>query len=353
MGSEGSVYQRKDGRWVAQYRDAKDKVRYIYRKTKGEARKALREALKDRDEGHVPAEKLTVGLYLEGWLSERRNTVSGRTWRVQESMLRNRVKPHIGDVRLSKLTAADVRAMYRRLLSDGLTPSTVGNVHVILKQALRDAVRGKYIRTNPLDDVKPPKQQRKEKAVLTPDEVRRLLDAVKGERFEGVYVLAATCGLRIGEILALRYEDIDLERGTVRIEHTLYHGECTAPKTQSSRRTLTLPRTALESLVRLCNGSTNPTGYLFATANGKPVDVSNFYKWSWRPALRKAGLPESITPHQLRHGTASLLLNQNVPVPVVSKYLGHANPGVTMKVYAHMIDGTSGIAAAGIDDALR
>ena len=84
------------------------------------------------------------------------------------------------------------------------------------------------------------------------------MDAVKGERFEGVYVLAATCGLRIGEILALRYEDIDLERGTVRIEHTLYHGECTAPKTQSSRRTLTLPRTALESLVRLCNGSTNP-----------------------------------------------------------------------------------------------
>ena len=136
MTAEGSVNQRKDGRWVAQYRDAKDKVRCIYLRSKGEARKALREALRDRDEGYVPADKLTVGLYLDGWMEDRRNTVSDRTWRVQESLLRNRVKPHIGDVWLCKLTPADARAMYRRLLSAGLTPSTVGNVHVILKQAL-------------------------------------------------------------------------------------------------------------------------------------------------------------------------------------------------------------------------
>src|SRR5215203_4366478 len=138
MTAEGSVYQGKDGRWVAQYRDAKDKVRYVYRRCKADARKALREALKDRDEGYVPADKLTVGLYVDGWMAARRNTVSGRTWRVQESLLRNRVNLHIGDVRLCKLTPADVRAMYRRLLSDGLTPSTVGNVHVIVKQAIRD-----------------------------------------------------------------------------------------------------------------------------------------------------------------------------------------------------------------------
>jgi integrase len=239
--AEGSVYRRKDGRWVAQYRDANDKVRYIYRKSKADARKALREALKDRDEGYVPADKLTVGMYLQEWMAKRQNTVSGRTWRVQESMLRNRVKPHVGDVRLCKLSPADVRSMYRRLLSDGLTPSTVGNVHVILKQALRDAVRDKHIRSNPLDDVKPPKQQRKEKDVLTAEDVRRLLETVRGGRFEGVFVLAATCGLRIGEILALRYEDVDLQQGTLRVERTLYHGECSAPKTLSSRRTLTLP----------------------------------------------------------------------------------------------------------------
>jgi len=352
MTAEGSVYQRKDGRWVAQYRDARGKVRYVYRKTRGEAKKALREALRDRDEGYVPADKLTVGLYLDGWMDERRDTVTPRTWRTQESMLRNRVNPYIGDVRLCKLTPADVRAMYRRLLSDGLTPSTVGRVHAILKQSMRDAVRDKYLRANPLDDVKPPKQQRTEENVLTADEVRRLLNAVRGERFECAFYLCSLVGLRIGECLALRYEDVDWECGTIRVERTLHEGECSAPKTSSSRRTLSLPQKALESLVRLSEGRNNPRGYLFATASGKPVDVSNFYRWSWRPALRKAGLPESLTPHQLRHGTASMLLNQNVPIPVVSKYLGHANPGITMKVYAHMIDGTAGMAADGIDEAL-
>ena len=236
MTAEGSVYQRKDGRWVAQYRDAKDKVRYIYRKTKAEAKKALREALQDRDEGFVPAENLTVGLYLDEWMDERRNTISGRSWRVQESMLRNRVKPHIGDTRLCKLAPSDVRAMYRRLLSEGLTASTVGNVHVILKQALRDAMLEKRVRNNPLDDVKPPKQVSKEKTVLTPVEVRRLLDAVKGDRFECAFYLCSLVGLRIGECL----------------ERTLYNGECSAPKTQSSRRVLTLPQKALQALVRLC-----------------------------------------------------------------------------------------------------
>src|SRR3712207_2584518 len=128
MTAEGSVYQRKDGRWVAQYRDAKDKVRYVYRKTKAEAKKALREALQDRDEGFVPADKLTVGLYLDEWMDERHNTVSARTWRVQESMIRNRVKPGIGDYRLCTLAGKDVRQMYRCLIKEGLSPSTVGRV---------------------------------------------------------------------------------------------------------------------------------------------------------------------------------------------------------------------------------
>src|SRR5919112_6903835 len=130
MTAEGSVYRRKDGRWVAQYKDARGKIRYAYSMTRSEAKKALREALQDRDEGFVPADKLTVGLYLKEWMEERRNTVSYRTWRVQESLLRNRVKPHVGDKRLCKLLPADVRQMYRRLLLAGLTPSTIGQVHV-------------------------------------------------------------------------------------------------------------------------------------------------------------------------------------------------------------------------------
>ena len=168
MTSEGSVYQRKDGRWVAQYMDANDKTRYVYRRTKAEAKKALREALKDRDDGFVPADKLTVGMYIDEWMEERKNTVSGRTWRLQESIIRCRVKPHIGDKSLCKLVPADVRAMYRRLIEDRLSASTIGHVHVILKGSLRDAVRDKRIRTNPLDDVKPPSRVARKKPYSRP-----------------------------------------------------------------------------------------------------------------------------------------------------------------------------------------
>src|SRR5215210_1371120 len=117
MTAEGSLYQRKDGRWVAQYRDAKDKVRYIYRRTKAEAMKALREALQDRDEGFVPADKLTVGLYLDEWMDERRNTVSARTWRVQESMIRNRVNKGLVVRFAQRLLIVVARLTLRRSLT--------------------------------------------------------------------------------------------------------------------------------------------------------------------------------------------------------------------------------------------
>jgi integrase len=351
--TEGSVYRRKsDGRWVAQYRDANDKVRYIYRRTKADAKKALREALQDRDDGYVPADKLTVGKYLGDWMEVRKSVVSARTWRVQESLLRNNVIAHIGDARLSNLSPDDVRELYRRQLRDGLSPATIGTLRTLLKRAMRDAVRAKYIRTNPLDGVTPPKQARKEKEILSPDELRLLLDNVRGSKHEGVFYLCSLVGLRIGECLALRYEDIDLDRGAVRIERTLHEGKCYPTKTPSSHRLLTLPQMAQESLRRHCERQPNPTGFVFATSTGRPISATSFYERYWRPALHECSLPRTLTPHSLRHLTASLLFNQNVPIPVVSKYLGHSNPQVTMRTFAHMIDGTSGIAADGIDAAL-
>ena len=347
MGAEGSVYRRKDGRWVAQYRDAKGKVRYLYRKSKQEARKALREALRDRDEGYIPPSKITVGLYLDKWLDERRQTISPRTWKVQESLLRCHVTPHIGSQWLSTLSGKDVHGLYRIL---PLSPSTMGQLHALLKQALRDAVRAKYIRTNPTEHVKPPPATHKELDVLTASQLKRLLETVRGHRFEGVFVLGACCALRIGEALAIRTEDVDFTDGTLQVRRTLWLGNTYQPKTNSSKRTITLPAVALVSLRR--HAENVQDGYLFTTSAGNPVDASNFYTWCWKPMLRRARLPESLTFHKLRHGAASLLLSEGVSVPVVSNYLGHANPSITMKVYAHLIDGTSHIAAATMDSLL-
>jgi integrase len=352
--SEGTIFQRSDGRWCAKYKDARGSWRYLYRKSKGEARKALRAALKDRDEGITPPSTMTVEIYLDEWLEYMRDTVSHRTWLTREGFVRNHIRPAIGTKKLSTLTADDASRLYKRKLAEGLATSSVKRIHEILKQALREAVRLKYISRNPLDDVKPPKQHTREMEVLTPEQVRRLLRAVRGHRWECVVVLGAVCGLRIGEALSLRYEDLDLRAGTVRVRRTVWRYNIYPPKTPSSRRTLKLPLIALEALTRLCETNGNPKkDWCFPSQNGNPTAPESFFSWGWKRTLQKAGLPESITFHQLRHGTASLLLNQNVPVPVVSRYLGHANPGITMKVYAHLIDGTSGMAATGMDEALR
>ncbi len=213
----------------------------------------------------------------------------------------------------------DVRKLLRGKLDSGLSPGTVKRLHVILKATLP---------THVMASVKPPRVEQREMHVLSKAQVTQLLDTVRGNRFEAVYVLGALCGLRIGEVLALRWEDLS-DRGTLQVRRTLWRGQVNQPKTTSSRRTITLPERALESLVRLrrtCDGS----GYLFSTSGGNPVEPPNFYMASWRPMVRKAQMPEKLTYHKLRHGAASLLLNEGVPIPVVSRYLGHANPGITM-----------------------
>jgi len=137
MATEGSVYQRKDGRWCAQYRDAKGKVRHLYRKSEA------KQALKDRDQGIVPPSKMTVDALLDEWLDELKVNVSRRTWFNRESLVRVDVRTTPGDTRLSKLDAKSVRGLYRAKLADGLSSGTVKRIHVIINQAMRHTVSSK------------------------------------------------------------------------------------------------------------------------------------------------------------------------------------------------------------------
>ncbi len=352
--SEGSVFQRKsDGKWCGKYKDDTGKYRYLYRRTKGEAKQALREALKDRDEGINPTD-LTVNDVLELWLEDISHTVNRRTWLNRESLYRRHIKTHaIGTKKLTKLSPDDVHGFYRDS-SNVLANSTVKRLHDMLNKAAKDAVRRKQLRTNPIAEVQTPKIARKDMEVLTATQVKKLFASCQGDRLEGVYVLGACCGLRVGEALSLRWEDLDLTRGTIQVRRTLWRGNTYQPKTPHSRRTIKLPNIALDSLRRHAEKHDDPEeGWMFPNKNGTgPVDAANFWAWGWKPMLRRAGLPSTLTYHKLRHGAASLMLGQNVPIPVVSRYLGHSDPSVTLRVYSHMIDGMGGMAASGIDDAL-
>jgi integrase len=164
------------------------------------------------------------------------------------------LKPHIGATKLARLDAKTVPSLYRDKLAEGLCGGTVKRIHTTLNQAMREAVRLKYIRSNPLDDVRPPKEHRTESDVLTPEQVLHLLELVHGDRFECIYTLMALCGLRIGECLAVRWCDVDLQSGTLTVRRTLWRGQTTQPKTPSSRRTLALPERALDALTRHSSG---------------------------------------------------------------------------------------------------
>jgi integrase len=349
----GSVYQRKDGRWVGKFRDVKGSWRYVYRKTKAEAKEALKEAIRDQEEGISP-DRLTVTDYLEDWLENQKGVVSVRTLIVKRGNLRVHVYPNLGNKRLSKLTVKDIRGVYQ---GKDLKPATINKILGTFSQALDDAV-GKYIRINPSREIKRLRQNKEEMKILSPNQVKRLLECCYGDRLEGVYVLGATCGLRIGEALGVKWEEIDFDKGTLTIKRTIWRGESLPTKTNSSRRTIKLPRIALEALLRHredadrhSQNRIEGSGWVFPTARGNPHYAANFYRHNWKPMLKKAGLPP-ITYHQLRHGAASFLLSQRVPIPVVSRYLGHANPSITLSVYSHMIDGDEGIAGSAIDSIL-
>ncbi len=347
MSTDGYIFQRKDKKWCGKYKDTTGKWKYLYRKTKGEAREALNQAIADRDAG-IKVTDVTLNAAVEAWLEDTQDSISLRTWVNRESLYRCHIKPtDIGKKKLKTVTAEDIRSFYKVKAKD-LAPSSVKRLHDIINKIMRDAVRLKQLRSNPVVGIPTPKIPRQSIEVLTVRQVRKLLETCKGDRYEGVYVLGACCGMRIGEVLGLTWDCVNLDNGTINVRNTLWKGKLYPPKTPHSRRTIKLPAIALEALQR----PESSEGYVFATSKGTPLAVPNFHTHHWRPMLKKARLPESLTYHKLRHGAASLMLNQNVPVPVVSRYLGHSNPSITMKIYAHMIDGMGGLAADGMDEAL-
>lgn len=343
--NNGSIYQRKDKRWCAQYRDADDRSRYLYRKTKALAKEVLRDALKDRDDGISPS-KLTVNDVLAHWLEESKHEILGRTWSNRESLIRVHFEKHpIGSTKLSELNHDRV-SFYLKSKRD-LAPSTRKKLLSILKHAATEGVRRRVLRFNPVDGLRVPREDLDEINLLPPRQIRHLLQTVRGHRYELVVVLGATMGLRVGEALGMKWEDVDFDRGILEVKRTIYRGNPYGPKTKTSRRRLKIPTRALEALTR----RSKPTGYLCPTVSGNPTDPANFHP-QWKRILETAELPIETTFHALRHGAASLLLNQNVPIPVVSRYLGHANPAITMQIYAHVIDGMGDVAASGMDEAL-
>jgi integrase len=369
---EGSITKRKDGRWMARYtvHTAKGlKRRVLYARTRKEAADKLAKALSDGAAGIVyDDEGMTVGEYLDRWLRDVvRGSVRESTFDRDSYLVNNHLKPALGRRKLKRLSPADVQALYRHMLDAGLSPSTVNKAHTILHKALRQAVRWSLVARNVTEAVKAPRPSSEEMRPLSAEEARGLLEAARGDRLEALYVLAVTTGMRRGELLGLKWADVDLEGGAVSVRRTLTrtdNGKRVAlgePKTKKSRRTVRLTPEAVRVLreylarqlgeIEVLGDSYGDEGLVFTTQRGTPINPSNLRQRSLAPLLRKAELPP-IRFHDLRHTCATLLLSRNVHPKLVQEMLGHATVAITLDTYSHVLPGMGEQATRAMEDLL-
>jgi integrase len=230
------------------------KRKTLYGKTRREVDEKLTKAKAHRDGGLVfDADNLQLGEYLERWLVDSvRDTVRPTTFERYEQMVRLHIRPVLGKVTLKNLTPAHVRGLYREKLDAGLSPRSVQYAHVTLHKALKQAIADGLISRNATEAVKPPQVSREEMRPLNAEQVKVLFEAARGDRLEALYVLAVTIGLRQGELLGLKWDDIDLEIETLQVRRTLTTAKggpvLSAPKTKGRRRTVRLSQTASEAL---------------------------------------------------------------------------------------------------------
>jgi len=370
---EGSITRhKKSGLWMARYTvemPTGPKRRTIYAETRKEAAEKLARALADRADGIVFDDKnLTLGEYLDRWLSDAvRGTVRESTYSRDKYLVTNHVKPSIGRVKLKNVNALHLQSLYRERLDSGLSGSTVQKIHHVLHKALTQAMRWDLIPRNPADSVKAPTPTPKEMHPLSALEARQLLEAAQGDRLEALYVLAVHTGMRRGELLALKWADVDLDLATVRVRRTLTRGEDgrgyvmgAATKSGKGRHVRLTPR-AVEALKRhrarqakeklKVGGLYRDQDLVFAGEGGNPINPSNLRNRSFKPLLERAGLPR-ITFHDLRHTCASLLFQRNVHPKIVQELLGHASVAITLDTYSHMLPGMGSEAANAIGEAL-
>jgi integrase len=365
---KGHIRERSPGRWaiVIDGRDTEGRRKRRWHSFAGTKRAAQLECARliaeaQKNGGTVAPERLSVGDYLEQWLKHIRPRVSPKSFERYTSIVRANLMPALGAVRLSKLQPIAISGAYSAALAR-LAPRTVNHMHVVFSGALKQAVKWRLLSRNPCDDVNPPKIERYEMKVWDVAQITTTLELSRSWAVHMPIVLAALCGLRRGEIAALRWRHVDLTRARLAVaesaEQTKAGVRYKAPKSGKGR-TVALPaivvtelrahrlRQAQELLalgVRL-----NEDTFVCAREDGKAQQPQSITH-GWVRFLRSTKLPQ-IRFHDLRHSHATLMLASNIHPKVVSERLGHSRVAITLDTYSHVIPGMQEEAAAAIDAA--
>ncbi len=368
---EGSIFKREDGRWCAAisagWRNGKALRKYIYGRTKDEVRQKLTKAKRDQDMGlPVAVERQKLSDYLHNWLeNSAKPSIRPKTYVSYEQLIRVHIIPALGSIYLEKLSPQHVQQFMNDKLAEGLSTRTVQYLLAVLRRAIVQALKWGLVGRNVVTLVDAPRVEHKVLRPFTPEEAQQFLGAIKGDRLEALYSVALSLGLRQGEALGLRWDDVDLENGTLSVRYALQRVkgklELVEPKTQKSRRTIALPAMAVSALTKhkmvqdserqWASDRWQVTGHVFTSTIGTPLDDCNVTHQFHR-ILKTAGLPR-LRFHDLRHTCATLLIAQGVHPRYVMEILGHSQIGLTMNTYGHAYLAIQREAATKMDEILN
>lgn len=361
----------------------KRKTRYASVKgTKREAEAELVRLMAAQKSGQAAEpSKITVKEFFDHWDRDWASlNVTAKTLERYRELTQLHVVAHLGATALQKLRPANLAALYTTLLREGksprrkpkageklknqgLSPRTVGHVHRVAHRAFGHAVQWGLITVNPAANVSPPPVASTEIEILRPDDLKKVLAHVKGTGLQFLTATVLGTGMRRGELLALRWLDLDLDRSTLRVQRSLEETSAglrfKAPKTKHGRRTISLPaylvgelrshwKAQIEARLSLGLGKPSPEALVFPRFDGEPRSPDSLSK-EWKAAATAAGAP--VTLHALRHTHASQLIASGLDVLTISRRLGHGNPNITLTVYGHLFASTDDRAAKVLDAA--
>ena len=355
---EGNIRKRKDGRWEGRYTVGRDPetgkaiIKNVLGKTQAEVKDKLKKAIEENvgvDYGR--AKNYTVGKWLDVWYENyAKIKMRPSTYLTYHGYIENHIKPQLGRIPLNDLTTLHLQQFYKKLLAEGrverieaqkqpkgLSAKTVRNIHQIISSALKLAVEQRLIARNPADGCALPKAERKEMQTLPVEQLTSFLREAKESGVYEMYYIDLVTGLRRGELLGFKWEDVDLERGDLRVKRQLarINGEIVeAPlKTKNAYRTLPLAVDAID-ILKAQKKKVGNSPWVFPSPTGGPLSPDCVNNMLHR-VLKRAGLP-SIRFHDLRHTFATLALQNGVDIKTVSGMLGHFSAGFTLDTYAHV-----------------
>ena len=354
---DGSIRKRKDGRWEGRYVVGHDPItgkmvsRNVLGKTQAQVKEKLRTAIENSKRlDYTQTGKYTVGQWMDEWFEAYAKVkVRPSSHQTYKGYIENHIKTNIGDIPIEKLTSLQLQKFYRLLLTEGRVPriesekqpkglsaKTVRNINQVISSAMDMAVRHKLILTNPTEGCELPKVEHREMKTLPAERLGAFLREAKESGVYELYYMDLATGLRRGELLGLKWEDIDLQNGIIHVRRQVARvdGEVKEMplKTKNSYRNISISQDAVAMLTEM--EAHRSSDYVFPSSTGgliSPDSVNNML----HRVLKRAGLP-SIRFHDLRHTFATLALQNGVDIKTVSGMLGHADPGFTLDTYAHV-----------------